>query len=143
MERENERESRERGRKSEQASGARQAWVANSFAPYSTAAERPTTTISQRFDQSARTERATVTPLLLFTVTACLFAPRGDWSRSPFHWLFLKAASRVRRKRGSLLKNRERGLDKSGADGRQLAGPLRADTRLEMQRELTLRPYRW
>lgn len=73
---------------------AGQAWVANSFAPYSTAVERPTTTFSQCCDYSARIQRANVNHAAPTGRNARASVRYVHWSRSSSHWLFLKAVSR-------------------------------------------------
>lgn len=65
--------------------------MANSFAPYSTAAERPTTTFSQCSDYSAWIQRADVNCHVQKVRNARAFVRGADWSESPSHWLFLKA----------------------------------------------------
>ena len=122
---------------------ARQAWVANSFTPYSTAVERPTTTFSQCFDQlradstserqSARSHR---------TNRAGLRAPRS-LAEVVVSLAVFKSCLAAHGKRGSLLKNKQRLLDKLGSGATGLADGIRADCKQEMQGGLILGPPRW
>lgn len=100
---------------------ARQAWVANSFTPYSTAVERPTTTFSQCFDQLRADSTSVRQSARSYGTNRAGLAASRSLAEVAVSLAVFKSRLAAHGKRGSLLKNKQRLLDKLGSGATGLA----------------------